>query len=51
MVFKLSEGAYENHEKPQDTRCPGRDSNPVPHEYSSEALLPEPTWSVGHMYS
>jgi hypothetical protein len=32
--------------KPQDIKCPERDSNPAPSEYNSEAIGPEPAPSV-----
>jgi hypothetical protein len=33
-------GTEENHGKPHDIRCPGRDPNWVPLEYKSRALPP-----------
>jgi hypothetical protein len=42
----LSRRSEEIHDKPGDPRSPGRDSNPVPPEYESDALPLEPVCPV-----
>jgi hypothetical protein len=39
-------GAEESQENPQDSGCPGRNSNRKPSELKSEALSPRPYWLV-----
>jgi hypothetical protein len=45
LSWQFAEGTEENHEKSQDSRCPGSDSNPEPTELmSGTAPLVRPVW-------